>query len=90
MTITCPECGANFDPFERGESCQAVRGGVCLNGFPVTGACRGLDGVPLCMNEEWCGRLYPTGKPEHGTGDDPRGLAEGLSGGPAELRKEGR
>ena len=41
--------------------------GHCRNGFPqITGIC-GSDnskGIPVCMNEKLCGRLYPeTGKP---------------------------
>lgn len=42
---------------------------ACRNGFPLTGACLGTAGTPVCMKEELCGRLY-----EH-CGGWPRGLA---------------
>lgn len=30
----------------------------CSNGFPITGPCLGADGVPVCCDEDLCGRLY--------------------------------
>jgi len=38
--------------------------GPCRDGFPQTGSCAGLAGVPICMVPEITGRLYPfTGEP---------------------------
>lgn len=42
--------------------CAALSAGrtCCTNGFPVTGGCYGRikGGKPMCMREEWCGRVY--------------------------------
>lgn len=48
-----------------GERCDALKDGKCKNGFPVTGACQGAAGTPVCCNEALCGRLYEAfgGKP---------------------------
>ncbi len=51
------------------EACKSVApGGVyapCHDGFPQTGACYGSGGVPICLNETVCARLYDEcgGKP---------------------------
>ena len=40
----------------------------CRHGFPMTGACFGTGGTPICCNERVCGRIYEQsgGKPpEH-------------------------
>ena len=31
---------------------------ACSNGFPITGACLGTKGTPVCCQEERCGAMY--------------------------------
>ena len=42
--------------------------GHCIHGFPQSVACDPGSVVayspPHCVNEKWCGRMYPDGKPE--------------------------
>lgn len=59
-----------------GERCSAIvwlpaqpgflPNSACRNGFPVTGSCHGTAGTPMCLKEEWCGRVYEAngGKPK--------------------------
>jgi hypothetical protein len=60
--------------------CAALRAGKCHNGFPVAPICShtdqidydkprsvysGFPGVPFCLDEVNCGRLFPeNGRPE--------------------------
>ena len=47
------------------EKCSALVGNECKNGFYVNGPCSGIAGVPMCLKENLCGRLYSNtgGKP---------------------------
>lgn len=49
--------GAELELADR-KPCSALRNGVCTNGFPVRGSCYGVDGTPVCCDENVCGHLY--------------------------------
>ena len=49
------------------EPCSAlIDNRECKNGFYVTAPCHGISGVPMCLQENICGRLYSNtgGKPQ--------------------------
>lgn len=51
----------------RNEQCQSYLplDNWCRDGFPQRAACIGIDaGLPFCMNDELCARLFPDGKPD--------------------------
>jgi hypothetical protein len=55
-------------------SCSALIGNNCKNGFRVTAPCHGVcvDVPPICMKEDVCARLYAE------TGGAPKVIAESL------------
>jgi len=36
------------------EQCSHYVDNKCKNGFPVTGPCAGIPGVPICLKEDVC------------------------------------
>ena len=39
--------------------CSAYRGARCSNGFPTNPGCIGKQYLPVCLDEDMCGNLYP-------------------------------